>query len=603
MSEMDDIGRDTSRTLREVITTARGWIQAHRHRNNYTGVRKLTRREKRDLAEALRIQVGEQRIAAAWFTKRVSDYQHEANAVQSRMRHGADPEWVAAQQQRLSGIRYGIESTVHNTALRLEHRGQVVQALNILERHPHVEVDNLFPPINAHDALTARAAAVDSERRIHLQRDRNDRVLAEQRVAAERRANPEVLRAENTELRRRISELEMHSPDTTQPDPPARGFVWDRFHSSISYFPEGEPGARTLYGAHDTESDIASWTQSQLEKIQASPGTTVRVRVKDLDRGGAEDPVLSVDGPANMAADEVRDWYRGTIARPDREHPSAAAQQRGPGRDSRAVDLEGAQGVPARSVKPTVDSGEDRLAQIERHLSDITADRDQLESRVGMLQRGLDSVTADRDEMKRLLAVANGRIDELKNRNLRMANEIGELRDRPNVDQVAAERDRYKRERDEAVAKLVRATPERQRYGNRAGAPTGSGQPGTPQQKSPEAPSEALRDWNKLVGQNMAEALDNVADVPPIAKRQLGDVDWQRFTNGGDHADEVARWWANGGAEKYWAEHEAREKSGQPIYASEPETTQPWRSQDVHEATNDKPAPDRPQRNGRERSR
>ncbi|WP_067478743.1 hypothetical protein [Nocardia amamiensis] len=108
----------------------------------------------------------------------------------------------------------------------------------------------------------------------------------------------------------------------------------------------------------------------------------------------------------------------------------------------------------------------DRLAEVERQLNDVIADRDRLGSRVGMLQRGLDSVTADRDEMRRKLDSAEGHIEALKNRNLRLAAEIRELRDQSGIQQITAERDQLKRERDEAVQKLVQATPEHQRYGS-----------------------------------------------------------------------------------------------------------------------------------------
>ncbi|OBB47631.1 hypothetical protein [Nocardia sp. 852002-51244_SCH5132740] len=140
-NEMDQIGRESSRALREILNVARTWIEAHRNRNRYSGVRKLTRRERRDLAEAVRIEVGERRIAGAWADLRVSDYHREARELDWARTHmdlsrPDNQQWLAERTDRLDAIRHRIEHTLHTTALPLEQRGQVVQALDQIERRP-----------------------------------------------------------------------------------------------------------------------------------------------------------------------------------------------------------------------------------------------------------------------------------------------------------------------------------------------------------------------------------------------------------------------------------------------------------------------------------
>ncbi|MFI9406864.1 hypothetical protein [Nocardia sp. NPDC052316] len=198
-----------------------------------------------------------------------------------------------------------------------------------------------------------------------------------------------------------------------------------------------------------TREQAYEWTLAQLDTYRTTSsraGQDFTASIRELGRSNSSQ---IVSGPLGMVTDEVRGLYG--------EH------QR---RQDHARQADQPQACPA-GQPPDTSAAQDRFADIERRLSEITADRDRLSNRVGILQRGLDAVTADRDEVNRKLANANGQIEALKNRNLRMAAEIEELRQQPNVDRVAAERDRYKRERDEAVTKLAQQTPREQRYGSR----------------------------------------------------------------------------------------------------------------------------------------
>ncbi|MFE9323541.1 hypothetical protein ACIHDR_19500 [Nocardia sp. NPDC052278] len=210
----------------------------------------------------------------------------------------------------------------------------------------------------------------------------------------------------------------------------------DVLHLDDAEYAKVPPQDRTQLRTFDTREQAYDWTLHQLDTYRdtsSRAGQDFSVTIRE--QGRVHDAQV-VDGPLGMVTDEVRGL------REQRQHP-----QRGQATEQPKTRT--AEQQSATSVDP------DRFAQIERQLKDMAADRDRLENRVGVLQRGLDAVTADRDEFKRNLAGAEGRIEELKNRNIRLANEIGELRDRPKVDQVAADRDRYKRERDEAVQKLA----------------------------------------------------------------------------------------------------------------------------------------------------
>ncbi|MGW4849126.1 hypothetical protein [Nocardia brasiliensis] len=216
---------------------------------------------------------------------------------------------------------------------------------------------------------------------------------------------------------------------------------WHRYTAQLSYVPEGADRAVHESRGHISEAECADWTRRELDELRVEPGSRVEIGFYDGERSDY-DPVFRAEGPIGMVADEL-DTLR--------------AQQ-----DRRRNDPQ-----RARSTEPPDASGDDsRLAEVERQLTAMDTDRDRLGSRVEILQRGLDAVTADRDEIRRKLGNAESQIESLKNRNQRLAAEIGQLRDRPNVDVVAAERDRYRRERDQAVAKLAQRTPAKDRYGS-----------------------------------------------------------------------------------------------------------------------------------------
>lgn len=186
----DEIVRDTSRALGQVMTAARSWIRTHRGRRGADGVPKLSRKERRDLAESIRVQVGEQKIAAAWYTKRVNDFHSEVMAANMRREEpGFSAVDAKIDQARLAGIRYSIESTLHETqALPVERRGQVAMALVEAERNPDRPYGAVFKPMDREQERVARSVAVQSETWVAGRREDNVRLVEEQRALAAKRA-------------------------------------------------------------------------------------------------------------------------------------------------------------------------------------------------------------------------------------------------------------------------------------------------------------------------------------------------------------------------------------------------------------------------------
>ncbi|MFC9434003.1 hypothetical protein [Nocardia sp. NPDC057030] len=344
-------------------------------------------------------------------------------------------------------------------------------------------------------------------------------------------------------------------------------------------------------GTFETREHAYDWTVQQLGDYHEHSNFRDGQFSARIYEWNHPDRAEHVDGPIGMVTDEI-----GAL-REQHERQPRAEQVR-----------------PAQPSDPTVDNS--RIAQIERQLTDMAADRDRLASRVEILQRGLDAVTADRDEVKRRLGSADARIEELKNRNLRLANEISEHS--LTVGQVAAERDRYKGERDEAVAKLVRSTPESARYGSRSRSANGSTRPSGDRPTPPNrdhgngngdrlhddqaSHEEVRRDFEDLVRQNMSDALTD--QDSEVIRRQVQRIEDRGGPIGAPQATEFVNWWANGGAEEYWAEKRSREQA-HPEPADQRENTQPWRAEDLDTSYERTVRPERngKRRNGIERSR
>ncbi|MEV6361328.1 hypothetical protein [Nocardia asteroides] len=188
---------------------------------------------------------------------------------------------------------------------------------------------------------------------------------------------------------------------------------------------------------HPSEQEAVSWTHQFVRRTDWTPDIALKATVHER---GVRDPRHVADGSPERVTEHTRTW-----ANP---------------RERQNLD------------KPTTESGPtaeaDRLAEVEKQLRLIAEDRDRLTSKVTMLQRGLDAVTADRDGMRSKLDAAEGRIETLTNRNQRLAAEIDEVRrDQPGIEDLRAERDQFKTERDQAVSQLINQTAPRDRLGSR----------------------------------------------------------------------------------------------------------------------------------------
>ncbi|WP_405180255.1 hypothetical protein OG225_02640 [Nocardia sp. NBC_01377] len=475
-----------------------------------------------------------------------------------------------------------------NDRLTVTERGIALDGLDAATTFPRFEPGRLFK--NAHKvrgiealkyrAQVARVLGADTyTQQLQPQRQQQQPSAAQQHARAEQ-SSPAV----PTSVR--DTERQQGRIDT--------GATWEttvRYHRPESVGPDTVSVER---GWHRDGIESMQWAADTVEGLQIKSGTQVSAAA--WNNGQPVPEYIAAGSPDEVReqlADGLTEMRQIQTARADVvEQPST------PPPDPTTRDQKG-----EAEVEP------DRLAAVEQQLADLQADRDRLGSRVQMLQRGLDAVTGERDEIRRRFDTAEAQVAALKTRNQRLAAEIGEVRDRttgpqlsPGVaehvrhiegerDQARRERDRYKAERDEAVRKLARSTPEPERFGSRERIQD-QGQERRRPEDIQQSLQEAVAEWNQVVGQNMAESLADIPDHPEIAERDLGQVDWGRFTDGSDSADELARWWAAEGAEQYWAAHDAAQ-------ARQPEHTQGW--QPEQEAPGSERNGHR--RNGIERSR
>lgn len=299
-NEIDQIRQELGAVFRHAMTAARQYIASQRNRGPQP--RKLTRAQRREMAEHIRTQVGEQRIAAAWFTKRVQDYQHEHAAMSHLLAQAGpdEPQATTAAYERLHAMRYSIESTLHNTALQLEHRGQVVQALDRINRDPHTRIDTVFAPLTAETALSAREAAVSSERWVADRRAYTEQVIAQQRAAQqERRSDPVSLRAENDALRQRLAQLEA---EKYGPEPEDWAGEREPVHRAAAgtaseQSPRG-PGAEHAIGDDQL-------TEAQFNAIQGVRHTQAQLREALKDGRGVTASRINARAAATTAARKV----------------------------------------------------------------------------------------------------------------------------------------------------------------------------------------------------------------------------------------------------------------------------------------------------------
>lgn len=431
-NEIDQIGRDTGRIFRQVIDVARTYIHRRREQGRNAGVPRLSREERRELADQIRARVGEQRVTEAWFTKRVEDYRRESIALRQRMRRTAGAA-MDDENARLDAMRYSIESSLPSTGLSLEQRGQIVQAM---DRFDFGQVDRpfygpeLFRTPVGRAAQQAREAAVRSERWVSERRAAIEQALPDHRERAAREAavravDPEqavrqgvavqdlrhvqaVAReyGESRDVRagRRIATARARAAGLTPEQ-----VRWELDNAEANSRAQvtitaGRPGERdwTWNTYHPTEAEAARWTHDAVTETDWRPGTTLTVKAREA---GNPKPFYAVEG--NQAA---------------------------VGRDLELWHLETRDGF-GHTQQPT------RELAIEH--SRVVAE--------------LDRLRGDVDSLKSRLNLSIGHNGHLDEQNSRLTRQLIEL---------TAERDRLRGERDEAVHKLAERTPAHERYGS-----------------------------------------------------------------------------------------------------------------------------------------
>ncbi|MEU4417314.1 hypothetical protein [Nocardia salmonicida] len=213
-----------------------------------------------------------------------------------------------------------------------------------------------------------------------------------------------------------------------------------KFTASVYSRAPGDTETQLLQTVHPTGREAAEWTHRTVKTTNSSPQVALKAVIHER---GVEAPARVADGTYEQVSARTGEWT------PSRKRPTTTQE----------------------STQPATTAGvdADRLAEVEKRLKAMAADRDRLMSKVSMLQRGMDSVTADRDEMRSKLTAAEGRIESLTNRNTRLAAEIDEVRrDQPDIEDLRAERDQYKTQRDRAIDRLTEQTAAaRERPGGR----------------------------------------------------------------------------------------------------------------------------------------
>ncbi|WP_405492955.1 hypothetical protein [Nocardia sp. NBC_00511] len=171
-----------------------------------------------ELRDAQKVMNHEITTTRAWYQARTENYQRESHAAKARAAAGAPAEEQAKATAYLSGLRAGIEHTVHDSVLTAEQRGQVVQALDGVDSDASKPLArNVFQPISGTAATRARHAAAASEHKVAEHRERLTQTTTAAAVQPEN-AGIEQLRQDNARrfddlagrlaaLEERISEL------------------------------------------------------------------------------------------------------------------------------------------------------------------------------------------------------------------------------------------------------------------------------------------------------------------------------------------------------------------------------------------------------------
>ncbi|MGW3279981.1 hypothetical protein [Nocardia rhamnosiphila] len=260
------------------------------------------------------------------------------------------------------------------------------------------------------------------------------------------------------QIRRQIS-LELRRQRRTEQTERAHHLSWTsqmihRYQQHIIAIDQRATDPQLSWEQH--QKDAASVARHGLELRQRIVSNT---RLTKIEQGIALDgldaatafpytdtrmPMLFARAHKVRGIDALR--YRARVARElkwfDRQQPTREQAPQPPYRPApEPVSQE-----PRPEVTPS------ELEEVKERIRKLAEAQEERDRQIAVLQQGLESVTADRDELRTQLDAAEARVRSLEARNRDLGREV----------------DRYRGERDEAVRKVARMTPEDQRYGSRA---------------------------------------------------------------------------------------------------------------------------------------
>ncbi|UFS99097.1 hypothetical protein [Nocardia huaxiensis] len=450
MSEMDDITRETSRFgtsiahLLQQLAHATGWLDRRRIKKN---INQLVREQTREAEQA-----------------RAMELRRTTHAIEGYRRHAAQVSDRAADTGRSTEDRtrdrnslaqhYGHvqERVLRSEFLRPVERGIALDGLAAATTFPEYELGNLFGKarkVTGIDALRYRAQAARAYTETGIARPpaytrpaRRDRATAVQDIRRAVWVTGHGADRDEREATRAAAARRAHDAGLTDHEI-NREFetAADNARFEVRMQTRDREGhAHNMFGLHPTEAAAAEWAQRQAESPHFRDAHHLGVGISAR---GQREQLFTAAGSPGFVADELS-AYRDQLRR-----------DRGP---------TSTQPATAPTPPPTRESDGQRLAEVERQLAELRSDRDKLARDVGVLQRGMDAMTADRDGYARRLGEADAVITTLKNANTRQGAELKDLREK--VIQTGVERDKFKTERDQAVQKLAKRTPEHQRYGS-----------------------------------------------------------------------------------------------------------------------------------------
>ncbi|WP_280460885.1 hypothetical protein [Nocardia carnea] len=516
-NEVDEIGQESARVAQRVTGIIGAW-----RAKNPKAVR-VPRSVRREINQALREERRREREAIKRLRTEVSSAigVHREEVFQGQqVRVGEEMDTWFGRQQQLATQRHQLERFIQVVpGLSMTERGTAVKSLRSAHFRPATKPPAAFGPRAGVDALRARVEARLSRLRTGLvensERARLAGWEAMRRARAEVREVADIMRGDNrfgpaAQTAGWVATEQQHERDDEQ-----ELLVF----TAVETYPTA--GSRTVTTtSHPTQEEAAQWLGEHLDtQVDAEETVKVSVDAEQPDREGFKAvPVLHRLGTREDTQAEVKRWQEslvesesgatanaapvasetprsvldipGLIGAEPRKitasidyrdqygkvstkstHDSAAAAamwartglQRMHTDPQSAVSVEfftnlgdGRGNVPLLGVRGEREEVQDRVASwgigiaAEAEQDEVQRQNAELNARIEKLNEGVDKVLAQNKELREDLRAARQRVDELNSR----------------VAGVATERDRLRGERDEAVQKLIRTTPENHRYGN-----------------------------------------------------------------------------------------------------------------------------------------